>query len=55
MEGFSSILAALVGTLHGTTSYSQMIGFITYTGVTISFSILMIPQTFRMIQAFIQV
>ena len=34
MEGFGSILSALVGTCHGTTSYSNMMGFIIYTGVS---------------------
>ena len=33
MEGFGSIISALTGACHGTTSYSNMMGFITYTGV----------------------
>ena len=34
MEGVASILGGLVGTCHGTTSYSNIIGFIAYTGVS---------------------
>ena len=33
MEGFGSIISALTGACHGTTSYSNMMGFITHTGV----------------------
>ena len=33
MEGFASVIAGFVGTCHGTTSLSQMVGFIGQTGV----------------------
>ena len=34
MEGTASVIAGFVGTCHGTTSLSQMVGFIAYTGVS---------------------
>ena len=33
MEGFVSVISGVTGACHGTTSYSQMVGFIAYTGV----------------------
>ena len=34
MEGLGSMLSGFIGTCHGTTSYSNMVGLIAYTGVS---------------------
>ncbi len=40
IEGLGSILTGLAGAAHGTTSYSANIGFIKYTGVSMSMFII---------------